>query len=192
MSKQQIKIGQRKWNCLCFLYSRHLCGKNLDLIWFGFIITGFIVVEIQALVKLKQDPHRSRREFLISIKIFRIVYKQTLHHFSLSALPIWNGLKAWSDGLDQQKQINRGDPGEILFCYPGIQLGNTPISLSVTYNAGFFFSFNRCSLLCGFSADPSGFLWCVTSQRQCAIFSSQGDLLLWLTFITTSPWHRVL
>lgn len=139
---------------------------------------------VQPLVMLKQNPHRSEPEFLSSIKICKSVCEQTLHHFSVRALPIWNGLKAWSDGFEIQKQINRGDPREILLWYPGLQPGNAPISLHVTCNTGFFLSGWMLTSL-WLSADPSGFLWCVTSQRQCVIFPVRTSG--WLHDSTSAP-----
>lgn len=100
---------------------------------------------------------------------------KTLHHFSVRALPIWNGLKAWSAGFQKQKQINRGDPREILLWYLGLQPGNAPISLYMTCNTGFFlYGWMLTSLW--LPADPYSFFWCITSQRQCVIFPVRTSL----------------
>lgn len=66
------------------------------------------------------------------------VREQISHYFSVSALPIWNGLKALKQSFfEEGKQINRCDPSEIPLWYLGHQPGNAFISLQVTPNAPF-------------------------------------------------------
>lgn len=156
--------------------------QHQQSVWLNLVCVYYVP---SAQVRLKQNPRWSEPEFFSSIQILQSVYEQTLHHFSMRALPIWKGLKASSNGFEKQKQINRGDPREIRLWYPGLQPGNTPISLRVTWNMDFFFFFFSCGWMLvslWLSADPSGFLWCVISQRQCVIFPSKN---IWVALSCT-------
>lgn len=113
---------------------------------------------------------------------------KTLHHFSVRALPIWNGLKAWSAGFQKQKQINRGDPREILLWYLGLQPGNAPISLYVTCNTGFFFLVWMDAHFSLASCWPLQFL-VVYHKPEAVCHLLSKDVL---NFSTTAPWHTVL
>lgn len=87
-------------------------GENLGLIWFSFI--KFFSGSGCGQVKTGCTAIWGEQSQNFSAQC---VYEQTLHHFIASSMPVWNGLKAWRDGFEKQKQINRGDPGKILLWY---------------------------------------------------------------------------